>query len=67
MGQTSTAWQAVERVANTGDHAFVYTSAMAAIIVPRRAFSSAAEFDQFVRAASDYNVKAKAEQRIGKD
>lgn len=67
LGQTSTAWRAVERVANTGDHAFVYTNAMAAIIVPRRAFSSAAEFDRFVRAASDYNVKAKAEQRIGKD
>jgi hypothetical protein len=58
FGQASTAWRAVERVARNGDYAFVYTSALTAIIVPRRAFAAPTEFDEFVRAASDYREKA---------
>jgi hypothetical protein len=54
FGQTSRAWRAVERVARNGDYAFVYTSALAAIIIPRRAFATPAEFENFVRTASDY-------------
>ena len=33
-GQTSTAWRAAERVAASDEHAYIYTSALAAIIVP---------------------------------
>jgi hypothetical protein len=37
-------WDAVEKVAMTDDHVYVYVSAMAAIIIPRRAFASEAEW-----------------------
>jgi len=60
FGQSSTAWRAVERVARNGDYAFVYTNALAAIIIPRRAFAAPAEFEEFVRAATDYHEKAVA-------
>lgn len=54
-GQTSTGWRAVERVAATAEHAYIYTGALAAIIVPRRAFASSSEFEAFVRTAREYH------------
>lgn len=59
-GQTSTAWQGVEKVAAADEHVFIYTSALAAIIVPRRAFSDPLEFDKFVRTAQGLHEKAMA-------
>jgi len=59
-GQTSTAWRAIERVASAGEHAYIYTNAVAAIIVPRRAFASPTEFDEFVRTAREHLEKAVA-------
>lgn len=59
-GQTSAAWCAVERVAVSDMHAYIYTSALAATIVPQRAFAGPAEFDEFVRIAKGYHEKAKA-------
>lgn len=56
--QTATAWRAVERVAASEEHAYIYTNALTAIIVPRRAFADPPEFEQFVRAAKDYHEKA---------
>jgi len=52
--QTATAWRAVERVAAAGEHAYIYTSALSAIIVPRRAFASPSEFEAFVQTAREY-------------
>lgn len=60
FGQTSTAWRAVERVAETGNHAYIYTNALAAVIVPRRAFAGPSEFEEFVRTAKGYHEKAVA-------
>lgn len=51
-GQTSTAWRAVERVSVTDEHAYIYTNALAAVIVPRRAFAGPSQFEEFVRLAS---------------
>jgi len=48
------AWPAIERVVNNGDYAFVYVSAMSAIIIPRRAFAPG-DFEEFVRTASKYH------------
>jgi hypothetical protein len=59
-GQTSSTWRAVEQVAATEDHAYIYINAMAALIVPRRAFASPAEFDEFVRTARNYHAAARA-------
>jgi hypothetical protein len=53
LGQTVTAWCAVERVVDSGDYAYVYINASAAVIVPRRAFSTRPEFDEFVRTARE--------------
>jgi hypothetical protein len=58
--QTATAWRAVERVAASEEHAYIYTNALTAIIVPRRAFADPPEFEQFVRLAKDYREKAMA-------
>jgi hypothetical protein len=47
-GSTTRNWTSVERVETTQSHLFVYTSGIEAYIVPRRAFSSDAEFNAFV-------------------
>ena len=60
FGQSSTFWRAVERVASNDNYAFVYTNALAAIIVPRRAFAAPTEFEEFVRRATDYHEKTLA-------
>ena len=54
------AWGGVERVVKTNDHAFVYTSALSAIIVPRRGFTDSVDFDQFVMKATQYQEEAGA-------
>ena len=59
-GQTSTIWRGVERVATADEHAYIYTSALAAIIVPRRAFAGPSEFEEFVRTARGHHEKAVA-------
>lgn len=60
LAQTSTAWRAVERVVAADEHAYIYTSSLAAIIVPRRAFSGPSEFEDFVSTARGYHEKAVA-------
>jgi hypothetical protein len=60
LGQTSTAWRAVERVVTTEAHAYIYINALAAVIVPRRAFADAAEFEKFVRIAREHQENAVA-------
>jgi len=47
FGQPSTAWRAIEKVASTDACAYIYTSGLAAIIVPRRAFPGTSEFEAF--------------------
>ena len=57
-GQTSTAWRGVERVVAADEHAYIYTNALAAVIVPRRAFAGPSEFEAFVRTARGHHEKA---------
>jgi hypothetical protein len=59
-GQTSTAWRAVERVAATDENVYIYTNALAAVIVPRRAFAGPSQFEEFVRIARGHHEKAVA-------
>ncbi len=59
LGRSSTSWRAVERVAATADHVFVYTSALGAVVVPRRAFAGTGEFEDFVRTAQERQATAK--------
>jgi len=55
--QTSTVWLGVERVAVADEYAYIYTSALAAIVVPRRAFTDS-EFAEFVGLAKGYQENA---------
>ena len=63
--QTTIAWSAIERVVKDKDHAFVYTSALTAILVPRRAFADAVGFDEFVLKATGYHEAASANLPLG--
>jgi len=58
FNQTMIAWRGVERIVHNDDYAFIYISSMSAIVVPRRAFSSSSEFDQFIKTAIDYRNSA---------
>lgn len=52
-GESLRRWSAVEKVLVTDTHAFVYTSAVEAFVLPRRAFESSDGFQQFVDALSE--------------
>ena len=54
------AWSGIERVIKDKAHAYVYTSAWSAIIVPRRAFTDDVGFDEFVALATQYHKEADA-------
>jgi hypothetical protein len=54
LAQRSFSWPAVDRVVCNDDYVFVYTSALNAIIVPGRAFSTQSDFERFVAAFSTY-------------
>ena len=47
-GSTIRNWTSVERIVVAPSHLFVYTSAIEAYVVPRRAFSTELEFNAFV-------------------
>ena len=53
-------WPAIERVAETDDHAFLYTNPVRAIIVPRRVFADGWRFTEFVDLARRYYQQSRA-------
>ncbi|MHB8866317.1 MAG: YcxB family protein [Pirellulaceae bacterium] len=46
-GSTTRRWSSVERIATTPRYLFVYTSGIEAFVVPRRAFHTEPEFNEF--------------------
>jgi hypothetical protein len=44
----------IERVVKDRDYAYIYVNAMAAFIIPRRAFTDSVSFDEFVIKAQGY-------------
>ena len=56
--QATTHWKAVEKVVVAGDWLYIYTSAFSAVIVPKRCFTDAARFEEFVAAARRYHALA---------
>lgn len=48
-------WQAIERIAETPEYAFLYLGAVSAIIIPRRTFSAEFGVDEFVARAKQYH------------
>jgi hypothetical protein len=58
MGAATTAWPAVERIVKGDDVLYLYTTSMSAVVVPRRAFASDAEFALFEETARKYLAEA---------
>ncbi len=56
FGTSSASWESVEKVVTTDDYLYIYINALAAIIVPRRAFGDTSDFDGFVTAAANYRA-----------
>ena len=57
--QTSTVnWQMVERIVVLPNCAYVYINAVAAHIIPKRAFVGDVEFNEFINAAKDFHAQA---------
>jgi hypothetical protein len=54
-------WTAVEKIALTQDHAFLYISALSAYVLPKRAFGDELHFQQFVRSAQIWMQRAQQE------
>ncbi len=46
-GRSETRWKQVQKLARTRKHIFLYLSGEAAVVVPRRAFADAAQWDAF--------------------
>ena len=63
--RTTIAWSGIERVIKDKARAYVYTSALTAIIVPRRAFRDEIAFDEFVSNAMRYHDEADAGLPLG--
>jgi hypothetical protein len=51
-------WKAIDKIAVTRDHAFLFFSRTAAYILPRRAFATDADFQDFVHLARRYHAPA---------
>jgi hypothetical protein len=56
--QYTTTWPAVEKTAVSENYFYIYTNALAAIIIPSRSFASSAEFEEFMREAKEYHTTA---------
>ncbi len=57
-GHSAYYWPAVERIEVGSKHAFIFVSAVQAIVIPKRDFSSEHEFDLFVENARMYHREA---------
>ena len=55
--KTSWKWSGVDRVDVTREAAYIFLASLNALIVPRRFFSSAEDFDTLVRTAREYQAR----------
>jgi hypothetical protein len=58
-GASITRWHAVVWVIEYGEHAFIYLTEREALVVPKRAFADARQFDEFVDTARRYHAEAR--------
>lgn len=64
---STTNWSAVERIVRLDDVTYIYIDALSAEIVPRRAFESDSEYDEFVLKLQDYHAHGSASgARVGR-
>jgi hypothetical protein len=55
---TTTAWPAVERIVVDSGMLYIYISSVSAVVVPRRAFTTDAEFASFEETARKHLAEA---------
>jgi hypothetical protein len=55
VGQSRTSWAGINRVEQSPDYIYIYTTPSAAFVIPRRAFAGAREADDFYQFASSRN------------
>jgi len=58
VNETRTAWTGVDRVEQSADHIFIYTSPAAAHVIPKRAFSDPQEAEAFFQLARSRKAAA---------
>ena len=58
LGESRVAWRGIYRVDSTAEHLFIYTQPGMAHIIPRRAFASSEEADNFLRTVAGYHSAA---------
>jgi hypothetical protein len=58
-GASITRWHAVVWVVEHGEHAFFYLTEREALILPKRAFADARQFEEFVDTARHYHAEAR--------
>lgn len=63
LTETKVKWSAVERCVTQADYLFIYMNAVAAIIVPKRAFANQLEFERFAGAVKEHFSNAGVAQR----
>jgi len=62
LTSTTVRWKAVERIEVAEAYAYVYFSALQAVIIPRRAFASDEEFSAWVETARKYASTERGER-----
>ncbi len=55
ISESKTSWSAVEKIVETEQHVFIYTSAVAALVVPQRAFPDESAYREFVETARRFH------------
>jgi hypothetical protein len=56
VGESTTAWDGIERIEDDERYLFLYTGPLQAHVVPKRAFASGPEADAFLQLARTYHL-----------
>ena len=58
VGESKTSWRGVHRLEQSDEYIFVYTTAIGAHVIPKRAFANRNDADKFWEAANHYKQAA---------
>jgi YcxB-like protein len=63
VNDSKAAWAGIYRIDDSRDHIFIFTQPNAAHVIPRRAFPTPSDADQFVQTARSYFDAARCRER----
>jgi hypothetical protein len=58
VGEQRTSWAGIDRIEHDPDYIYIYTTPMAAVVIPKRAFSSPVEAEKFHDLATARRIAA---------